>query len=276
MLPELLLHGKAGAGKDAVAAILRQNHGAVALAMADPMKRLARRLFPFTDESLWGDSSLRSIPEPRFAPRDGKPSAEWEIVLHMTDQAGSGSGSTDDWVREVFPGNLRQAAWRRLAQWARDLADMPGTISPRVVLQTLGTEMGRKVDQNVWINHARHLQRKLLGGGFMYDRTVGLRGAPGQRCDLAVVTDGRFRNEALEFKAGGATLIRVVDPGVTRVDASNGVPGHQSEQEQDAIPDAWFDAVLYNDKSDGLTALSAAVDRIMHLVPRSLGIYFYT
>lgn len=273
MLPELLLHGKSGAGKDAVAAVLRQNHGAVTLAMADPMKRLAKQLFPFSEESLWGDSALRSIPEPRFAPRDGKPSTEWEIVLHMTDQAGSGSGSTDDWVREIFPGNFRQAAWRRLTQWARDLADMPGTISPRVVLQTLGTEMGRKVDQNVWINHARHLQRRLIGGGFKYDRAAGLVGAPGQTYDLAAVTDGRFRNEALEFKAGGATLIRVVDLTGSK-DASNGVPGHQSEREQDTIPDEWFDVVLYNDKSDGLTELSATVSRIVHSI--SVGSYFYT
>jgi hypothetical protein len=59
--PIVMLTGPAGSGKDTVASFLVKNHGAVAIAQADPMKRLAMQLFEFPEETLWGRASGATI-----------------------------------------------------------------------------------------------------------------------------------------------------------------------------------------------------------------------
>jgi hypothetical protein len=76
-VPIIMLSGQAGSGKDTVAHFLVKNHGAVSIAQADPMKRLAMKLFGFSEETLWGPSERRNdepqrllLPEldtPRYA-----------------------------------------------------------------------------------------------------------------------------------------------------------------------------------------------------------------
>jgi hypothetical protein len=272
MLPEILLFGEAGSGKDTVAAMIVEKYNGVSVAMADPMKRLAMRAFGFTEDQLWGPSANRNALDPRytvtrvnehagaheeyaFAPA-WKDARQWVEFLSM------------DWLKDVLGlsriGRDVGEAHTKLRVWLQKLEQIAaeqGGLSPRAMLQTLGTEWGRFVDRRIWIQYAQRIQRSLLGGGYTYDRTKGLVETPGQTYSFALVTDGRFRNEALEFKAGGATVIRVVNPmggGLTA-----GVKGHASEQEQKTIPDSWFDAVLVNNKDDGLSVLRWTVEDLM-------------
>lgn len=58
--------GPAGAGKSTVADILCRHHGFIAVSLADHMKRIAREVFGFTEEQLWGPSEKRNEPDERW------------------------------------------------------------------------------------------------------------------------------------------------------------------------------------------------------------------
>jgi hypothetical protein len=58
--------GKANAGKDTAADVLVERFGFVKVALADPLKRICRDVFRFTDEQLWGPSEKRNETDPRY------------------------------------------------------------------------------------------------------------------------------------------------------------------------------------------------------------------
>lgn len=58
--------GKMGAGKDTVADVLVRDHGFVKLGLADPLKRICREVYDFSEEQLWGPSEKRNAPDPRY------------------------------------------------------------------------------------------------------------------------------------------------------------------------------------------------------------------
>lgn len=62
----IVLSGEAGSGKDSFAKILVEQHGWRTFSLAAPMKRFAKDLFGFTDEQLYGKSSSRNEPDPRW------------------------------------------------------------------------------------------------------------------------------------------------------------------------------------------------------------------
>jgi hypothetical protein len=62
--------GLAGAGKDTVADLLVKHYKFTKVALADPLKRICKDVFQFTDEQLWGPSEKRNEPDVRY-PRDG-------------------------------------------------------------------------------------------------------------------------------------------------------------------------------------------------------------
>ena len=63
----IVLSGDAGAGKDAVARLLVEQHGWRLHSLAGPMKRFAADMFGFSDEQLYGASKFRNEPDPRWA-----------------------------------------------------------------------------------------------------------------------------------------------------------------------------------------------------------------
>lgn len=266
MLPEILLFGEAGSGKDSAAAFFVKNHGAVALAMADPMKRLAMAAFGFSEETLWGPSSARNAVDERFKVVEPNEHAGFPAMSYMSPAMHKAAHylATIDarhWCADLL-GVADLDTQKRLNDWFHNtlvpLSIQHGGLSARTVLQTLGTEWGRHVSDTLWIRYAQRAQRKLVAGGYTYDRTKGLVETPGQKYDLAVVTDGRFRNEALEFKAGGSTVIKIYDPNATS-GLQAGVKGHASEAEQKTLPDFWFDHIILNNKEYGLSLLERKV-----------------
>lgn len=67
--------GLAGSGKDTASDMLVKEHGFVKVACADPLKRICKNVFDFSDEQLWGPSAMRNAPDFRY-PRlleDGMP-----------------------------------------------------------------------------------------------------------------------------------------------------------------------------------------------------------
>lgn len=104
-----------------------------------------------------------------------------------------------------------------------------GGCTPRHIMQTLGTDWGRRmVDGDIWTNAWRRAAAKVEGP--------------------LVVDDVRFPNEAVAVRAAGGVLWRVVRPGLA-------VGEHLSERLLDSIE---CDRVIVNDVS--LTDLIAKAD----------------
>ncbi len=133
-------------------------------------------------------------------------------------------------------------------------------LSPRLVLQHIGTEGARHIDGDVWIRYAirtairlieakpKHLCYSQAGGIKPYFE--GCSECSGETIDgfpakvkAVIIPDCRFKNEIREIKAAGGIMIRVVRPGA-------GLNGdfalHQSEVEMAEIPDSEFDIVIQN------------------------------
>lgn len=134
--------GAAGSGKDTVADILVKNHGFVRVALADPMKRFCKGIFGFTDEQLWGESEKRDVPDKRFPRKHSWVQADGIVQL------------------QEFGGHeFRCACCGNI-----DSEEEHCFLTPRFALQQLGTEWGRKMSEDVWINKTLEAATFLLSG----------------------------------------------------------------------------------------------------------------
>lgn len=121
-----------------------------------------------------------------------------------------------------------------------DLKDVPSDYlcgkTPRYAMQTLGTEWGRMIlGEDVWTNIMLLRARSRIEDGFS-----------------VVIDDVRFPDEVNALRLLGATIVRIVRPGVD-------VPAeHASEAHVQSLP---VDAVVVNDGSpeDLLAGLLAAI-----------------
>lgn len=217
--------GSAGAGKDEAARQLVAAHNYVPLAFADPLKRILKDVFEFTDDQLWGPSENRNKEDPRYP-------------------------------RTVFGENP-------LVHSKED--PTPVGLTVRHALQTLGDGWGRnECYQNVWAEYAIRVATKLTTGKYGYDQKLGLYelNVPGSpmligppRTDV-VITDLRYQNEAEAVRKAGGKLVRVKRK-VKEIKVS---PTHKSENDLLVLHDDDFDWVLNNNST--LTALWEQVDQM--------------
>lgn len=247
-LPIILLCGNAGVGKDTVGQMIVDRWNFTKFSQADTIKEIARDSFGFTDEQLWGPSENRNAVDTRFAPgalryreafrtisaNHGVSRVTADFVKHCSQTTG-GSGDLYALV-ETFMKAMEA------------FADSKGGLTPRIVLQMLGTEVGRAYNQDIWLQAALQKAERAL-----------LTGAPG-----VVVADGRFRNEIMGFRRFGGYAIKI--NGGTSLPAD----AHPSEVEVTKIPPQFYDAVLQNNKEHGLDGLRYAVGEMMAglLTPR--------
>lgn len=214
--PLILIVGQAGSGKDTFASLLANSLSTKtkSFALADPLKEFAKDLLGFSDDQLWGPSEKRAetVAKPDFWSHDGSVDMQKKCSLFAAR----------------YP-PLRDDSVMR---WARCL---PNEVSARHVLQTLGTEIGRKADPNIWVNAAMKKADEYLS----------------EVSDFVIITDGRFRNEILKVKERGGIIIKV------KAGHAVGQHTHSSETEQTTVPDAWFDYIVTNNKHDGESALRA-------------------
>ena len=240
--------GSAGSGKDTAADRLVSKWGFTKVALADPIKRYGMRVFHFSEEQLWGPSDFRNTLDKRFQDADDD---AWTAALHRAELFNK------EFVRDLFPDSplLQAQGFSKLDAWLETLVKEHPRVSPRIMLQTLGTEWGRSVKSDVWINYAIRTSLKLLGQGgqedlrmgFLYDPAVGLVEAeeasppPG-----VVISDIRFDNELDLIKARDGFLVRILRPESDNAATSLGIQGHASEAEQKSFDESAFNYVINN------------------------------
>jgi hypothetical protein len=257
------ISGLAGSGKDTVAEYLVEHYGFVRIALADEMKRFAKKVFDFSDDQLWGPSANRNAVDKRFEDDE-----EWEKAEDRLFDVGP------EWCAKLCGDKWGQGddAWTDLLMWFDDLREDWSThgdnrLSPRIMLQTIGTEWGRAQGEDVWVNYTIEMAKKLLLGGYSYSKEDGIaERLDGSPVKGVVISDCRFKNELAAIKTNGGRTIRVKRPGI--VLAQVGVVGHQSESEQASIPDTGFDHVL--ESPEGLGNLAIYLTAIVPNIVRSL------
>jgi hypothetical protein len=199
--PILLIVGPAGSGKDSVADALAANiYGSENIALASPLKEIAKAVFGFSDRQLYGPSEARSEEIPN------KPNYR----------------AAEKWIAGVFGGR-----YSAFLEWARKHIEGRETVSARHVLQTFGTEFGRAIDPDIWIKIALETAKNDIESG----------------ASLVIITDGRFRNEALRVKEVGGKILRIN----SHDSAFTG--NHLSETEMKSIPSIWYDYEFVNPKT---------------------------
>lgn len=262
--------GQAGAGKDEVSGRLVKCHDFKQLSLADPLKRFGFNVFEFDVVQLWGPSSARNTFDPRYkecnirsSGVDFSPGCNMKSVLRQCDP---GWGETalrlvdygPKWVSEVVAKDQQEEALEKLYFWFASLGHHYAELSPRIMLQHLGTEYGRQaVSEDIWIDALISTAKQVLAGS-AYTREKGVSSEVIPPPAGVVVSDVRFLNELKAIHAAGGKIIRITREEASRKAQKLGISGHASEAEQLSFSDDMFDAVLANEGT--LEELYTAVD----------------
>lgn len=213
----IVLGGIRGSGKDTVGDILRDRYGFQKEAFANPLKAMVKHAFPaFTDDDLYGPSKNRS--------------REYEQYPIMKCPRCGGK------IETVFSG-LQEPQRQCVVDQSHD--QIPKFVTPRVALQTLGTEWGRRLYQDVWVDAAFN------------------RIHQSQSEKPWAITDCRFWNEVRGSKRNGGLCVKLTRGLAESEDT------HPSESEFRSIPDSEFHYILDN-ASLSLEELPEAVDKMLH------------
>lgn len=244
-LPIVLLFGQAGVGKDSSANCIKELYGeenVFVTANALPLKMLVKSIFGFSDEQLFGPSEMRNHVDVAYSAAS-KWGRQWyvplgapylvnsQIALSLYTWAKTNVEAPDDMIV-----GLANKASDILFRYSLEA----GGLSPRVVLQTVGTEFGRELDRNVWI-------RQSIGASIKALETDKA---------LAVITDGRFRNEVVAIRRAGAVVLKI--NGTTTVTSQ-----HASETEVNQVPQSLIDYNVLNEKT-GFEELKRQLDVVCY------------
>jgi len=242
--------GRMGTGKDTCASLLQREYGYVVVGFADALKRVAAKLFPDVPEALfWGPSEDRNreLKEP--------------IDRHALEDA----------YARIRTGMLVQdLTWNgeiTLAMVAKHLEDaltphLPIT-TPRKLLQLLGSEWGRGLQDDVWLK-ALGRTAKLVAEGVPYFRRDGALTSLQTRLAPASVAipDCRFLNEAKYIREELGGMVFWIDA-AARV-ASDAKFAHASEPAKEDLGDQ-VDETVPNNASFDSFLLNIRLASLQHL-----------
>lgn len=218
--------GRAGSGKDLVGNMMVER-GYAAIALADPMKEFCAQVFGWSRDVLWGASELREMADKRSNVWVC-PSCGWFGQPHIEpDHYGCGGCG------------------------ARLGNEHGQPLSPRLALQTLGTEFGRALYPEIWTDLAIRRVNSILDKGLKFGKDPFVDSVRLPKPDTlihglkgVIITDVRFVNEAQAIRNECGKLLHIVRPSADN--DSRGIEGHASETEQDSIPNEWYDCTISN------------------------------
>jgi len=205
----ITLFGAMGSGKDTTGDLLVANHGFTKASFASPLKRMAKIAFPaLTDEDLYGSSKHR------------------ERRLEQYPFSGPCLRCNSNHFSLVTNDTLR----------CNDCASAyPTHLTPRIILQTLGEEWGRRLHKPLWANAAIDTIPPSVD---------------------TIITDGRYRTELRATKARNGISV-LLYRGLRESTTS-----HPSEAELRTIPASEFDYQFRNDILE-LSDLPQAVEDLV-------------
>lgn len=201
----------AGSGKDTVADFLVEEYGFAKVAMADPMKRICKEVFDFSDEQLWGPSEnrnkgdlryFRDLTEKEFdalpPPRDfflvcAKCYYEiGDFEKHDTkcdEEEVECTGKTMEEVKLDREKNIQEMMAERggnppcascgyalkegAIHYLSAECHTSVVLTPRYALQQLGHEWARMCYPDTWVNYCMRMAEGLLANRYCYDRSRG-------------------------------------------------------------------------------------------------------
>jgi len=265
-----------GAGKDATAEVLISKHGFVRIGLADPLKRICREVFDFSDDQLWGPSDSRNAPDKRY-PRGHEHGAanrnKYNELSQELDRrlngppAGTNLPATDLKPMSEFDLKKLREEINNYESW--------GWLTPRHALQQLGTQWGRDCYGDVWINYGLRIAHELLKDKSMaYTAKDGLiplvQQYPQGEFEAVenwpkplkgvVFSDVRFFNEYKAIKDAGGKMVRVRRFSWTKFNTAVDKQ-HASETQLSGYGDDQFDYII--DNSGSLHDLAMNVDRMV-------------
>lgn len=131
-----------------------------------------------------------------------------------------------EWIQKSFANKLKEMCALLLGCKIEQLEDEefknsvlwvhPNTgqnITPRYIMQQLGTEFGRTIHPDLWID--RLLSNYILSGNVIADEIKGVIDT--RKYPKWIITDVRFPNEANAIKERGGVVFRVFRPGQLEV-----------------------------------------------------------
>jgi hypothetical protein len=204
----IVFFGVRGSGKSTLGEYLAQHLEFKVDAFANPLKRAAQLIFGFTDKDLYGSSTNRETQYPGFL------NTGWCHACHMQCV----SAEAHIAVKETKLSILTHP-------WYCESCEerYPLYVNPRHALKTLGTEWGRHICMDIWIQS-------------MFANNVGV--------ERLAVTDGRFINE------NQACLERCIHRVLLTRGLKDSTDPHPSEAEvryQAQQPKKYFDFILHNE-----------------------------
>ncbi len=231
-LPIILLCGNAGVGKDTVGQMIVDKLGFQKFAQADIIKEIAEETFGFTKDQLWGPSEFRNAIDFNFSQPSYIPLMSAVRTSFIERTGVTPAGNKLKHLNKLLDG---------FHAGLTTFIEKEHGLSARIVLQLLGTEVGRAYEPSIWIDGALKKAREAL-----------IADAEG-----IVISDGRFRNEIVGVRSAGGYAWKI--EGSSTLTAAS----HASEIELASIPPSFFDAILYNDKVHGTKALSFSVHTML-------------
>jgi hypothetical protein len=217
--------GRAQVGKDTSADMLCAMARGKKIAYAAKLKRIVSELFDIPMDAFETDASKNTPTD--YTRRTCPMCGSIEVELLTLDNVKTCRCKVCSTMGEPAPFSQ---------QW-----------TPRTILQHVGTEGFRRVDDRVWTRYALKEARKLFKD---------------PELEFVAVSDVRFKSEADAIWEAGGEVWRIKRPSVEGKIA--GLQNHPSETEQATLPDSLFQAVIVNDGSfDDLRAkLTAELQRV--------------
>jgi hypothetical protein len=219
------ISGFSGSGKDTMADRLVSRHSFAKTSLATPLKEMAKIAFGFSDEQLYGPSEMREKTDKRHRFSGVCPHCHHPCI----DYRSGPSSENDCRAGCVF--------------WCNSCGEQyPEYITPRLALQTLGTEWGRTLCKDLWVTSTLNYIRNHSHASNNW-----------------VIPDVRFRNEVQGIQDAGGVVVRV-KRGVSRFK-------HASEEEMNSIQDREFDLVLDNEGTmlEFMQRIDESVERLHYL-----------
>lgn len=199
------------------------------------------------------------------------------MILGISGVAGSGKStvakmlSKHNVIEVAFADPIKRAAmeWWGFSYsqlWGpsemRNEIDPRYNISPRQVLQEIGTGIGRKIYKDTWVDIGFNTAKTLLQKPMSLDY-IDYKGIVDKKRDNPIsgiiFSDARYTNEILAIKKKGGKLIRIKRPGCG---LKGNIAKHCSELDHLSWPDESFDYVIINNYD--LAYLHSQLDNLIN------------